>query len=660
MNGNYSAYPSQSEADLGFCGVLASRTADAEQIDRIFRRSGLFRPKWDEMRGAQTYGAMTIATALSQLRAAYQGSPQTAQEDTGGGFLPPPTPPPVDTVFPADIAALLREDSAAFGVPIEIPVACLLALLSCLVGRSRLISVKYGWTEAGNLWLVIVANSGTGKSPPMKAFFAPAFKMEAAAKRAYDQQLAAYAVQEQVHKRILANYAQGLAKGKPAAQPPVEPKKPSRKQTIIDDVTMEVVGSILNKNPKGLLVLVDELSSFLREMNRYKQDEGSMKSRFMSAHSRAPWQTNRVTDPERNTLILDPCVAVFAGTQPGVMKKLFQGGIGGIDEESGFLPRFLFVRAVATAPAIFSHQTLSYQSQKILEGIAAHLWAWDIELDSAGNEIPKVVPVSADARALYIAWYDAIAREAYISPHNAAVLKKAQAHALRLCLLLHCLDAALARTDGMNPIPKDTMQRALRLMDWLLEHQRQCWTLLTPGGKMKQANPLEMAVMQAIVEHFAAVGTNGGKIALGELASLVKKKPEMAQVSNERIGHAATSLKLENCKVNGERAREVTAEQLEVFISTVRTVQTAKTFVPVTNPADANCPATVYEPSAPVQLTTEESDTQVSPLQLHNGTITPAGLPVVFTTAEKLFATLPADVLKNLNNIWSEACQGLH
>ena len=51
--GNWkSLYASQSEADLAFCNLLAFYTAgDGDQIDRIFRTSGLMRKKWDEIHG---------------------------------------------------------------------------------------------------------------------------------------------------------------------------------------------------------------------------------------------------------------------------------------------------------------------------------------------------------------------------------------------------------------------------------------------------------------------------------------------------------------------------------------------------------------------------------------------------------------------------------
>jgi primase-polymerase (primpol)-like protein len=64
MSGDISGYESQSEADLALCRHLAFWTAkDPEQMDRLFRRSRLMRPKWDERHGRDTYGAITIRKA---------------------------------------------------------------------------------------------------------------------------------------------------------------------------------------------------------------------------------------------------------------------------------------------------------------------------------------------------------------------------------------------------------------------------------------------------------------------------------------------------------------------------------------------------------------------------------------------------------------------
>jgi len=78
-NGQWeSGYSSQSEADLALCSIFAFWTRnDSDQIDRLFRRSGLsglFRPKWDELHGEKTYGEMTVSKAIEGTTDVYTGS----------------------------------------------------------------------------------------------------------------------------------------------------------------------------------------------------------------------------------------------------------------------------------------------------------------------------------------------------------------------------------------------------------------------------------------------------------------------------------------------------------------------------------------------------------------------------------------------------------
>lgn len=56
-----------SSADFALCLMLAYWTGgDAGRIDRLFRRSGLFRDKWDSARGVSTYGRDTIQKAIGK------------------------------------------------------------------------------------------------------------------------------------------------------------------------------------------------------------------------------------------------------------------------------------------------------------------------------------------------------------------------------------------------------------------------------------------------------------------------------------------------------------------------------------------------------------------------------------------------------------------
>ncbi len=73
-NGAQSGYASQSEADLALCAMLVLHFGcDAALIDSLFRRSKLFRPKWDEVHSTsgRTYGRMTIAKAIATASREY-------------------------------------------------------------------------------------------------------------------------------------------------------------------------------------------------------------------------------------------------------------------------------------------------------------------------------------------------------------------------------------------------------------------------------------------------------------------------------------------------------------------------------------------------------------------------------------------------------------
>lgn len=87
-NGDWqgAGYGSQSEADLALCSMLAYWTGrDTARIDNLFRESGLYRGKWDERHGPNTYGEATVIKAVERCNNVY--SPRTFDAP------PPPEPP---------------------------------------------------------------------------------------------------------------------------------------------------------------------------------------------------------------------------------------------------------------------------------------------------------------------------------------------------------------------------------------------------------------------------------------------------------------------------------------------------------------------------------------------------------------------------------------
>jgi len=78
MKGDISGYPTHSEADQALCNILAFYTTSKGQIDSIFRRSGLYREKWERA----DYREATIQKALSLTMEHYSG--QVRQEPAEG------------------------------------------------------------------------------------------------------------------------------------------------------------------------------------------------------------------------------------------------------------------------------------------------------------------------------------------------------------------------------------------------------------------------------------------------------------------------------------------------------------------------------------------------------------------------------------------------
>lgn len=86
-DGNLSGYgDDHSRADQALANHLAYWTnGDAQRMDAMFRQSGLMREKWDQRRGDQTYGEITIAEALRDFRPYIPPIQTAAQPKAQGG-----------------------------------------------------------------------------------------------------------------------------------------------------------------------------------------------------------------------------------------------------------------------------------------------------------------------------------------------------------------------------------------------------------------------------------------------------------------------------------------------------------------------------------------------------------------------------------------------
>lgn len=99
-----------SEADLALCNYLAFWCqGNSALLDQWFRASALMRPKWDERRGAQTYGEMTIEKAINGCSSTY--NPNFKREEPEAETKTATSPPSqssgnvqIDLFYESDLA----------------------------------------------------------------------------------------------------------------------------------------------------------------------------------------------------------------------------------------------------------------------------------------------------------------------------------------------------------------------------------------------------------------------------------------------------------------------------------------------------------------------------------------------------------------------------
>lgn len=176
-----------------------------------------------------------------------------------------------------------------------------------------------------------------------------------------------------------------------------KPSKPKRIQFIYDDATPEAIGEGLYQNHKGGFLLVDEISGLIGSFSKYHggKDIGE-KARLLSACDCQSWKTNRKTEG-KDIFIPAACLGILGGLQPGMLSECFKD----IDKESGFLQRFIIIRAERTSPALWSKEVISEHSISLLYGID-HLLTFDVLKQDDLSTIPYIVDVSNDAKQCYI------------------------------------------------------------------------------------------------------------------------------------------------------------------------------------------------------------------------------------------------------------------
>jgi Protein of unknown function (DUF3987) len=388
---------------------------------------------------------------------------------------------PFDEVLAPEHAAAISEISRAYSVPAGVPGCAFLSLAGACIGRTRGIAIKPGWEEHANMWIVLVGESGTGKSPATQEIQRPIFDLE---NKWYQD----FKESEKEHQFELEQRRYLSKSERKVLEAPPEP--PVWKQLIVDDSTTEALGSAFSGNPRGILWNRDELAGLILDMDKYSKNGGT-KQRLMSAYDSGPWKTNRVS---KQNFIRRACLSIFGTIQPRAMPAIFSD----MDAATGFLPRFTFVKVEQEKPALWTDEVVSDRTKEILKNTYDRL----LNFDFGDEGQPEIVKVSREAKETFIVWFDEQAREPWRAAEAGvyqAVLAKLKGQCLRVALILHCLDAVVEGHSELVPIQEGTMRRAIVLANFFKANQKAIWSQVIRRKQALNLNPLQKRVARAVV-----------------------------------------------------------------------------------------------------------------------------------------------------------------
>ena len=178
-------------------------------------------------------------------------------------------PFPTD-LLPDPIGEYIRTAAGSIGCCESFVALPMLAAMASAIGNSTRLAIKMNWHEPAILWTVIVGESGSAKSPALEVALRPLRKRQHAAMREH-----AKAMRD--HEAAIVEFERDLTdwkKSKDGTDAPERPVAPTPARCWTDDATTEALATLLNQNPRGLLMARDELAGWVGNFDRYTGGRG--------------------------------------------------------------------------------------------------------------------------------------------------------------------------------------------------------------------------------------------------------------------------------------------------------------------------------------------------------------------------------------------------
>ena len=421
---------------------------------------------------------------LAEIMALAESAELVEPEQQPAPGILPFAPFPVDVLpepvrgFVARAARAMLCDSSCVAVP-------MLAGLASAIGNTRRIQLKRGWTEPAIVWVAVVADSGHTKSPALELALSPVQKRQVRKMRAFEAAHAEWERQQERHERDKAHWRK--SKGD-AGDPPEAPVKPVCERSWCDDTTIEALAVLLKQNWRGLLLMKDELSGWLGNFDRYSAGgKGGDVGKWLQVFGGRSIVVDRRGDPP--TLSVPRAAVSVAGCIP---PETLARALGAEYRENGLAARLLLTCPPWQQKRWTDHD-IDPADERVIGELFEQLYGLEAGADDEGELAPRVVRMTAGAKAVYVTFFNEHGIEqAELSGDLARAWSKLEGYAPRLALVLHFArwaggDPSLENVDAVDEV---SMRAGVALARWFGYEARRAYAILGESDEDRGARKL--------------------------------------------------------------------------------------------------------------------------------------------------------------------------
>lgn len=379
-------------------------------------------------------------------------------------------------VLPEPLQSFIVSGADSLGCDQAFLVLPMLSALAAAIGGTRRIQLNEDWSEPSILWTAVVAESGTAKSPAFRLVTAPIHEIQNDAMRENENKAKQHVVALLHHKKTLTAWQKD--KGS-AGDPPVEPEPPVSVRFLVSDTTIEAMSGILLENPRGVLLVSDELSGWL-DFDRYSRGRGGGdRAHWLSMFDGGPLVVDRKTSFPKTIFVPAGVVSVTGGIQPGVLARVVRQE----DRDSGLLARVL-VCAPPRRPKRWSEKRLPWHLKDNMAKVFRRLRSLDFDT-STGDHLAHVVKLTPEAESAWIKFVNEHGQEQFeLTGDLASAFAKLEAAAARMALVIHLVRWAAddPTISDANGVDETSISAGVALSRWFGKEARRVYAVLKETG----------------------------------------------------------------------------------------------------------------------------------------------------------------------------------